>query len=744
MKNSTKCRVVSSALAGIMACSVMFAPTDSFLGQSGLSLDVNASAATVSEIFDSLEVGLPNLKYTEKNGEVTITGVKNWNKLALTKVSRVCIPDEVNGKPVTSIAAKAFMNTDFKGCTVIIPSTCKTIGEKAFDGAKMGRVIVQNVETSKNPIWGLFQKNDATVKIGKLAFGACFSLKTVEFNDVTPVFSYGSFQGCTALKDVFCNAKDVVIPEYCFYNCKALENCYPLEYATSVGKSAFYGSGLRAVYMFNEGTVAIGANAFASSSKLEEVTIASAKPTLNTQAFANCSKLSRVVFSDDPYAPTGANVAFGPKCFLNDKALREIYIGGANAAVSKAGSAVFSGCKNVVIYSDSASVATFANKQKVSRKSWSAEQQFADMHNLDYEYQVTAADCVYQGKAVKPSYTLKWRRKGDKTWQKANDFPDAKPIVEYTDNNAPGLGTITVRDPSSHRILVVDQFRIAPAAPTSVKAVSSTTGEIKLSWAAPKGCTSENTVYFIQQSTDGKTYSEPIVNNLTSTSYTIKNLEPGKKYYFKVTAGIVVAPEWLSSEDDMFDMMVTYVQGKTSSAASTTVLSGEWVMSNADVILNNSSAEYCILTWNKSAAKMKPSSLKVVLDGKTLTRNTDYTATFPSNPIAGKNDITIKGKGQYTGTTTVSYYVLPTVSNVAYNTKVNQLSWSSTSFNKNIMFKVTIKLKNGKSVTKGLEGTKGFYNLPKAYTGQVKVVTITPYIKGNQKILGKPVTKTFK
>lgn len=53
-----------------------------------------------------------------------------------------------------------------------------------------------------------------------------------------------------------------------------------------------------------------------------------------------------------------------------------------------------------------------------------------------------------------------------------------------------------------------------------------------------------------------------------------------------------------------------------------------------------------------SKALGQTSSLKVVVDKKTLKKNTDYTISYKNNKKIGEASFTIKGKGNYTGTTT--------------------------------------------------------------------------------------------
>ncbi|TAK96273.1 MAG: hypothetical protein EPO07_14685, partial [Verrucomicrobia bacterium] len=78
---------------------------------------------------------------------------------------------------------------------------------------------------------------------------------------------------------------------------------------------------------------------------------------------------------------------------------------------------------------------------------------------------------------------------------------------------------------------------LLPEAPTNVRAVAVTNGQIALGWAVPVnvGNSQSATNYIIYRSTNGYGFGNPIsVGN--STNYTITNLAAGTDYYFRVSA----------------------------------------------------------------------------------------------------------------------------------------------------------------------------------------------------------------
>lgn len=62
--------------------------------------------------------------------------------------------------------------------------------------------------------------------------------------------------------------------------------------------------------------------------------------------------------------------------------------------------------------------------------------------------------------------------------------------------------------------------------------------------------------------------------------------------------------------------------------------------------------------------QVKPKVTKVVVGGKTLKANTDYTVSYATNKLTGKGTVKISGKGAYTGTRSAAFNIAPKKSKV--------------------------------------------------------------------------------
>ena len=87
--------------------------------------------------------------------------------------------------------------------------------------------------------------------------------------------------------------------------------------------------------------------------------------------------------------------------------------------------------------------------------------------------------------------------------------------------------------------------------------------------------------------------------------------------------------------------------GKDSSSTK----KGTKKISNAKITLSSTK-----LIYNGSARKP---GVTVKLGGKTLTKGKDYSLSFSNNVKPGKATVTVKGKGNYSGSQTVTFYIAP-------------------------------------------------------------------------------------
>ena len=145
-------------------------------------------------------------------------------------------------------------------------------------------------------------------------------------------------------------------------------------------------------------------------------------------------------------------------------------------------------------------------------------------------------------------------------------------------------------------------------------------------------------------------------------------------------------------------------------------------ISKASVTLSTSTYAY--------DGKAKKPGITVKLNGKTLKNGTDYSVTYSNNTKVGTAKVTIKGKGNYSGSVSKTY-------SIKNNFKKATVSGISTKAftGKNITQSITVKY-NGKTLKKGTDYTV-------SYSSNKNIGTATVKIAGKGSCTGT-ITKTFK
>ena len=124
--------------------------------------------------------------------------------------SKVVIPNEINGKPVTEIGTDAFRNNQ-KLKTVVFPDSLKSINSHAFqDCASLESLVIPPGLTQISDYAFLRCKNlrslklpDSIKEIDRWAFLRCEKLEEVYLPDSLRFLGVGAFFACYALKKVY-------------------------------------------------------------------------------------------------------------------------------------------------------------------------------------------------------------------------------------------------------------------------------------------------------------------------------------------------------------------------------------------------------------------------------------------------------------------------------------------------------------------------------------------------------------
>ena len=217
--------------------------------------------------------------------------------------SKVDIPAELGGKPVTSIGVYAFWNcrsltkvtipegvTSIKDSTfwycislteVNIPKSVETIGDEAFQFCdSLTEVTIPEGVTS----------------IGVYAFQFCNSLTEVTIPEGVTSIGDGAFESCRSLTEVTISEGVTSIGETTFASCRSLTEVTIPKSVTSIGGCAFQSCSSLTKATIPEGVTSIRGSVFEGCSSLREVTIPKSVTSIESHAFYNCGALATVYY----------------------------------------------------------------------------------------------------------------------------------------------------------------------------------------------------------------------------------------------------------------------------------------------------------------------------------------------------------------------------------------------------------------------------------------------------------------
>lgn len=265
-----------------------------------------------------------NIRY---DSYVEITGYKGDE-------TRLEIPDEIDGKPVTGIKEKAFQNSTklksvvvpdgvtnigdkaFAGCTslatITLPKNAMSIGTGAFDNTayysssrKWNKGVLyigphlisaDSGNPSRTEVYGDYDVLPGTVSIAEGAFAGCGGLKEIYLPSSVKIIGDGVFKKCDSLVNAYMSEATELksLGAGAFMNCAALKNVYMPEAITEIGTDTFNGcTNLRSVTI-PDGVSSIDEGAFQECISLSDITIPGGVVTIGANAFNGCKKLATI------------------------------------------------------------------------------------------------------------------------------------------------------------------------------------------------------------------------------------------------------------------------------------------------------------------------------------------------------------------------------------------------------------------------------------------------------------------
>lgn len=197
-----------------------------------------------------------------------------------TFIGTINIPNEIDGKPVTSMSDASFASLT-KIEEVIIPPNLEKLGIGAFKYCSALKKIT-------------LLDGRKSIQIPSQAFKECTALTTLEIKvSGTVTIADNAFEGCTALDSIHIIGEQVNIAKEAFKNCGSIDNINIKATEIQIGESTFLSSqNLKEVNIDGSNTM-IGDMAFAECTNLETLKLGNCD-SIGNEAFSNCTGLKNL------------------------------------------------------------------------------------------------------------------------------------------------------------------------------------------------------------------------------------------------------------------------------------------------------------------------------------------------------------------------------------------------------------------------------------------------------------------
>jgi hypothetical protein len=201
-----------------------------------------------------------------ENNEVSIIGYKGHE-------SKLNIPSEINGMPVTAIGREAFLQKHLESIT--IPNSVKAIGDEAFRGNRLTRIIIPDSVTDIGHSAFYFQR----LPFRSEGLNAFF---TLTYKGEVTITAYNGWGGDVIIPEKINGLPVVTIQDSAFSYCRVSKVVIP-NILKIIGNRAFAGNSLVEVNIPASVTT-IGHSAF-SNNPLRNVSVPNSVISMGSQVF---------------------------------------------------------------------------------------------------------------------------------------------------------------------------------------------------------------------------------------------------------------------------------------------------------------------------------------------------------------------------------------------------------------------------------------------------------------------------
>ena len=607
------------------------------------------------------------------------------------------------GSGITSIGTRAFDMCDALE-SISLPDSVKTIGEEAF--YNMHGLKTLTLGSGLTAIGGsAFSGCDALTAVaipgsvtsfGKMAFYDCTAMTTVTVGEGVKEIGDYAFENCENLKSVTLPSTLISIGNGAFYGCSAMTGITVPKNVKTIGQFAFSGCAVLINLSLPAGLETIGANAFYQCYSLLEADLPSGLTELGDSAFEECANIRTATI------PGGVGT-IGACAFADCIRMTKVTI--LDGVTMIEGSA-FDGCTALTELAIPASVtkiewnsSDFSGQLTILGEKGSYAEVYAGLYGLTFKekdpvmFTVNAA--TFPDKAFRTYITANIDLNKDGVLRESEisaatkiDLSGVGTVKDLTgigaftalktlnvsNNQLTGLNlsgntelTKLVCKSNVRKVAVkggkldVTTLKLTAAKMSKVNG-ATLEGDVLTKTAPGKvtytyDCGGGFKATFTINMTASRVAISSVTLKKTSLPYTGKAIEPAMTVKAKVGGKAQTLKKG--------QYTVTYKNNVKAGTASVTVTGTGFFKGTIKktfkitrVELASAKLEYTKAAWTGKA--LKPAvTVKAKVNGKTVTlkAGTDYTVTYKNNVKKGTATVTVKGKGNFTGTLTKTFTI---------------------------------------------------------------------------------------
>ncbi len=187
---------------------------------------------------------------------------------------------------LVSIGCSAFEGCEALVC-ITVPATVTAIGDRAFFGCSKAEAVT-------------FEENSALTDLGESAFEGCESISGITIPGGVAAISANTFKGCTALAAIEIPSSVTTLGNSAFEGTGLKSLTFAENTSlTTIGEAVFKGCASLVSLTIPEGISMVRESAFENCVNLVSVTVPASVTEIRANAFENCKKLVIVVVDEN-------------------------------------------------------------------------------------------------------------------------------------------------------------------------------------------------------------------------------------------------------------------------------------------------------------------------------------------------------------------------------------------------------------------------------------------------------------